>query len=54
MDDIFNGVYKLDHSKQVLMMLDKNGDGAFEKTELFNHDDRPNFRDRFGPRIIQL
>lgn len=25
----------------------------FEKTELFNHDDRENFRDRFGPRIIK-
>ena len=24
----------------------------FEKTELFNHDDRPDFHDRFGPRII--
>lgn len=24
----------------------------FEKTELFNHDDRPDFRDRFGPRIL--
>jgi acetyl esterase/lipase len=24
----------------------------FEKSELFNHDDRPNFNDRFGPRII--
>jgi len=24
----------------------------FEKTDLFNHDDRPNFRDRFGPRIL--
>lgn len=24
----------------------------FEKEELFNHDDRPNFRDRFGPRIL--
>ena len=23
----------------------------FEQTDLFNHDDRPNFRDRFGPRI---
>jgi acetyl esterase/lipase len=23
----------------------------FEKTELFNYDDRPDFRDRFGPRI---
>lgn len=23
----------------------------FEKTELFNYDDRPEFRDRFGPRI---
>ena len=23
----------------------------FEKTDLFNHDDRANFRDRFGPRI---
>jgi len=25
----------------------------FEKTSLFNHDDRPNFKDRFGPRIIK-
>jgi len=25
----------------------------FEKVELFNHDDRANFRDRFGPRILQ-
>ncbi len=24
----------------------------FENPNLFNHDDRPNFRDRFGPRII--
>ena len=23
-----------------------------EKTDLFNHDDRPDFRDRFGPRIL--
>ncbi|WP_136077918.1 alpha/beta hydrolase [Pontiella desulfatans] len=25
----------------------------FEKTDLFNHDDRENFRDRFGPRILK-
>ena len=25
----------------------------FEKTELFNHDGRANFRDRFGPRILK-
>ena len=24
----------------------------FEKSDLFNHDDRPDFRDRFGPRIM--
>ena len=24
----------------------------FEKSDLFNHDDRDNFRDRFGPRIL--
>lgn len=24
----------------------------FEKTDLFNHDDRADFRDRFGPRIV--
>ncbi|MBP0905416.1 alpha/beta hydrolase fold domain-containing protein [Mariniflexile gromovii] len=24
----------------------------FEKSSLFNHDDRPDFRDRFGPRIL--
>ena len=25
----------------------------FEKTELFNHDGRPDFHDRFGPRILK-
>jgi acetyl esterase/lipase len=25
----------------------------FEKTELFNHDGRVNFRDRFGPRVLK-
>lgn len=25
----------------------------FEKSDLFNHDDRPDFRDRFGPRILK-
>jgi dipeptidyl aminopeptidase/acylaminoacyl peptidase len=25
----------------------------FEKTSLFNHDNRANFRDRFGPRILK-
>ena len=25
----------------------------FEKTSLFNHDDRANFKDRFGPRIVK-
>lgn len=24
----------------------------FERVDLFNHDDRPDFRDRFGPRIL--
>ena len=24
----------------------------FVKTDLFNHDDRPDFRDRFGPRVL--
>ncbi len=28
------------------------GPSDFEKTELFNHDDRADFRDRFGPRIL--
>ena len=28
------------------------GPGDFEKTDLFNHDDRPDFKDRFGARII--
>lgn len=28
------------------------GPSDFEKQDLFNHDDRPNFRDRFGPRIV--
>lgn len=29
------------------------GPADFETTDLFNHDDRANFRDRFGPRIMQ-
>ncbi|WP_345684438.1 alpha/beta hydrolase fold domain-containing protein [Novipirellula caenicola] len=28
------------------------GPSDFENTDLFNHDDRADFRDRFGPRII--
>ncbi len=28
------------------------GPSDFERTELFNHDDRPDFRDRFGARIL--
>ncbi|MGB2560751.1 MAG: alpha/beta hydrolase fold domain-containing protein [Akkermansiaceae bacterium] len=28
------------------------GPGDFEKTELFNPDGRPNFRDRFGARVL--
>ncbi|MCB9873324.1 MAG: alpha/beta hydrolase fold domain-containing protein [Planctomycetaceae bacterium] len=28
------------------------GPSDFEKTDLFNHDDRADFRDRFGPRIL--
>lgn len=28
------------------------GPSDFEKTDLFNHDDRVDFRDRFGPRIL--
>ncbi|MFH5805823.1 alpha/beta hydrolase fold domain-containing protein [Alienimonas sp. DA493] len=29
------------------------GPGDFEKTELFNHDDRPDFRDRFAARLMR-
>lgn len=28
------------------------GPSDFQDTQLFNHDDRPNFKDRFGPRIL--
>tara|TARA_B110000908_G_scaffold172748_1_gene242696 strand:+ start:13207 stop:14352 length:1146 start_codon:yes stop_codon:yes gene_type:complete len=29
------------------------GPSDFEDSSLFNHDDRPNFKDRFGPRIVK-
>ncbi|MFG0264869.1 MAG: alpha/beta hydrolase fold domain-containing protein [Rhodopirellula sp. JB055] len=39
-------------SYQVLAGVSWYGPCDFEKTELFNHDDRADFRDRFGPRIL--
>lgn len=37
---------------QMLAGVSWYGPSDFEKTELFNHDDRADFRDRFGPRIL--
>lgn len=41
---------KVDYS--VVAGLSWYGPCDFEKQSLFNHDDRPDFRDRFGPRIV--
>ena len=41
-----------DVAYEVIAGLSWYGPCDFEKESLFNHDDRPNFRDRFGPRII--
>jgi acetyl esterase/lipase len=40
-------------SYQMLAGVSWYGPCDFEKTELFNHDGRPDFRDRFGPRILE-
>jgi acetyl esterase/lipase len=37
---------------QIVAGVSWYGPCDFENTSLFNHDNRPNFRDRFGPRII--
>jgi acetyl esterase/lipase len=39
-------------SYQMIAGVSWYGPCDFEKTDLFNHDDRKNFRDRFGPRIL--
>ncbi len=39
-------------SYQMLAGVSWYGPSDFEKTELFNHDDRADFRDRFGARIL--
>lgn len=44
------GLAKVDYS--VAAGLSWYGPCDFEKQSLFNHDDRPDFRDRFGPRIV--
>ena len=39
-------------SYQMLAGVSWYGPCDFENMDLFNHDDRPDFRDRFGPRIL--
>jgi len=39
-------------SYQMLAGVSWYGPSDFEKIDLFNHDDRADFRDRFGPRIL--
>lgn len=41
------------HNYKMIAGVSWYGPCDFEKTTLFNHDDRPNFRDRFGPRILK-
>jgi acetyl esterase/lipase len=40
------------YSYQTVAGVSWYGPCDFEDEQLFNHDDRPNFRDRFGPRIL--
>ncbi len=44
------GLAEVDY--KVVAGLSWYGPCDFEKESLFNHDDRPDFRDRFGPRIV--
>ena len=41
-----------EQSYQMIAGVSWYGPCDFEKTELFNHDGRPDFNDRFGPRIL--
>jgi acetyl esterase/lipase len=41
-----------DQTYKIIAGVSWYGPCDFEKTELFNHDDREDFRDRFGPRIL--
>ncbi len=51
--ELFPGAEDLaDASYTMIAGVSWYGPCDFEKTELFNHDDRADFRDRFGPRIL--
>ncbi len=41
-----------DATYRIVAGVSHYGPCDFERTELFNHDDRPDFRDRFGARIV--
>lgn len=50
---LFPGAPELaDASYTMIAGVSWYGPCDFEKTDLFNHDDRADFRDRFGPRIL--
>ncbi|TWU44374.1 Carboxylesterase NlhH [Novipirellula aureliae] len=52
--DDLPGAKELAHySYKMIAGVSWYGPCDFEKTELFNHDDRADFRDRFGPRILK-
>ena len=51
--ELFPGAEELAAEKYTMIAgVSWYGPCDFEKTELFNHDGRPDFRDRFGPRIL--
>lgn len=51
--ELFSGAPELaDASYTMIAGVSWYGPCDFEKTDLFNHDDRADFRDRFGPRIL--
>lgn len=51
--ETLNGAEELESaSYNIVAGVSWYGPCDFEKAELFNHDDRPDFRDRFGPRIL--
>lgn len=51
--ELFPGAPELsDASYSMIAGVSWYGPCDFEKADLFNHDDRADFRDRFGPRIL--
>ena len=52
-DELKGDPYLAEYTYKMVAGVSWYGPCDFEKTSLFNHNDSPKFKDRFGPRIIK-